>query len=54
MYVRWRPDDDLDHTIKTQMDSETAKSPRLGEWLGVEPFDIIEKTVNVVHFNYGL
>lgn len=37
------------------MDLETAINLKLGEWLEVEPFDIVEETVNGLElFSNGL
>lgn len=54
MCIRWSSNDKVDHTTESRGDSKTVKWLKVGEWFGVEPFDTINETENVVWSNPGL
>lgn len=53
MCIRWRTDDEIDHSLETRADSRAKKRLRTGDGFVVEPFDSILGVVNMGHSNLG-
>lgn len=53
MFTRCVIDDDVDHMTKTRVDSKSAESLRLGDWLEVYANASVEGTVDEVRSDTG-